>query len=73
MKNLVFDIGTKSENITSYYVLSDEEFNYEDALEVLEKNTTDEVYEKLEMIEEQEESVASCYNYKYCMIFHDSL
>lgn len=73
MNTLVFEIGTTSENITSYYILSDEEFTYDDALAVLEENTTGDIYEKLEMIEEQEDSVASYYNYKYCMIFHDSL
>lgn len=73
MKNLSFEIGPKSENITSYYVLADEEFTYEEALVVLEENTTDEVFEKIEMIEEQEDSIASYYNYKYCMVFHDSL
>ena len=68
-----FNLETKmSSGITSYYVLTDmKKFNLDDAWNFLEGEVDDETFEKLEFIEE-EESVAQFYNYKTCLIFHDT-
>lgn len=52
---------------TSLYVLSNNEIDVNDAIEFAEASTS----MQIELIEEQEKSVASCYGFKNCVVFHE--
>ena len=60
----------RTNEILSIYVLTDEEFEIEDAIEFLADNY--ESHESCELIEENEPSVANYLGYKYCVVFHDT-
>jgi len=62
----------KEDEITSFYVLSNYDFTEDQAFEFLRNELSDDEFEKVESIQE-DESVASAYNYKHCLIFHDTL
>ena len=54
----------------SVYVLSDEEFELDEAIEYLAENYDN--HESCELVEENEPSVANYLGYKYCVVFHEN-
>ena len=70
MKNLQFHTGPTSQNVTSYYITSDEAIDIQEAFNLIEDNVEDEIWVNIELIEEQEDAVASEYNEKFCVVFH---
>lgn len=71
--NMKFTIDTYKQNEEdklSVYVLFDEEFEIDEAIEYLADNY--ENHENCELIEENEPSVADYKGYKYCVVFHEN-
>ena len=60
--------ANKDDNL-SVYVLSDEEFEVDEAIEFLSSEYKN--HELCELIEENEPSVANHLGYKYCVVFHE--
>jgi DNA-directed RNA polymerase alpha subunit len=71
MKKPTFEIETYKKSASdklSVYVLSNDEFEIEDAIKFADENCTTQI----ELIEENEKSVANEYNFKYAVVFHES-
>jgi hypothetical protein len=70
-KKPIFEIETYKKSASdklSVYVLSNDEFKIEDAIEFADENCTTQI----ELIEENEKSVANEYCFKYAVVFHES-
>jgi hypothetical protein len=71
MKFTIDTYRANEDEVLSVYVLSDEEFEINEAIEHLADNY--ENHENCELVEENEPAVANHLGYKYCVVFHEEL